>query len=75
MFFAAVAYTAVQTHFIKVNGSSKNDLFATAAAQQLSLAQDCVESLSVKNSLFALSIAHCSQFEHSGDSTMQSYNV
>ena len=32
---------------------------------------DWVESLSERRSLFALCIAHCSQFEHSGDSTMQ----
>ncbi len=31
-----------------------------------------VESLYVRRSLFAICIAHCSQFEHSGDSTMQS---
>ena len=31
--------------------------------------------LSESRSLVALCIAHCSQFEHSGDSTMQSYNV
>ena len=36
---------------------------------------DWVESLSERRSLFALCIAHCSQFEHSGDSTMQSYSI
>ena len=41
----------------------------------LSTLMDWVESLSERRSLFALCIAHCSQFEHSGDSTMQSYNV
>ena len=29
----------------------------------------------MRRSLLALCIAHCSQFEHSGDFTMQSYNV
>ena len=37
--------------------------------------KDWVESFLVKRSLFALYIAYCSQFEHSGDSIMQSYNV
>ena len=41
----------------------------------LSTLMDWVGSLSERRSLFALCIAHCSQFEHSGDSTMQSYNV
>ena len=31
---------------------------------------DWVESLSERRSLFALCIAHCLQFEHSGDSTI-----
>ena len=31
-----------------------------------------MESLYIRRSLFAICIAHCSQFEHSGDSTMQS---
>ncbi len=38
----------------------------------LSTLLDWVESLYVRRSLFAICIAHCSQFEHSGDSTMQS---
>ena len=33
---------------------------------------DWVESPYIGRSLFALCLAHCSQFEHSGDSTMQS---
>ena len=33
---------------------------------------DCIYTYTLCN---ALCIAHCSQFEHSGDSTMQSYNV
>ena len=33
------------------------------------------ESLFERRSLVALCIAHCSQFENYGDSTMQSYNV
>ena len=36
--------------------------------------KDWVESFLVKHSLFALCIAHYSQFEHSGDSTMQSHD-
>ena len=36
----------------------------------LSTLMDWVESLSERRSLFALCIAHCSLFEHSGDSTM-----
>ncbi len=31
-----------------------------------------VDSLYIGRSLFAICIAHCSQFEHSGDSTIQS---
>ncbi len=38
----------------------------------LSTLLDWVESLFIRRSLFAICIAHCSQFEHSGDSTMQS---
>ena len=34
-----------------------------------------VESFFMRRSLLALCIAHCLQFEHCGDFTMQSYNV
>ena len=46
-----------------------------ARAHAFEHSKDWVESFLVKRSLFALYIAHCSQFEHSGDSIMQSYNV
>ena len=39
--------------------------------RNISTLLDSVESPLAGHSLFALCIAHCLQFEHSGDSTMQ----
>ena len=48
------------------------DISPTARPGSLSTLLDWVKSPLAGCSLFALCIAHCSQFEHSGDFTMQS---
>ena len=59
------------------NLNSMNDcIYITLAVQcSLSTLMGWVESFYLRRSLFALYIAHCLRFEHSGDSTMQSFNV
>ena len=61
--------------YVCVSVEHSYGLYVCMYVCMLSTIMDWVESLSEIRSLFALCIAHCSQFEHSGDSTMQSYNV
>ena len=72
-------FSFLPSTFFFVNLACRNivkvSFYIYAQAHGFEHSKDQVVSFLVKRSLFALCIAHRSQFEHSGDSTMQSYNV